>query len=167
MAKSMHVGYSDTVFTGGGDDTATVNLVLNPEDFRAVPSDAGEFVAVNITTPTDQPEIIRISQRKIANIYANTDIDPAAYISTRSGTATLLELRGVIREDDSVDAAYVKLIPYRLGTTLSLPTYAGFDQDVAFAAVMRHLNLLFGGKDNSPGRINALMHGVLRPNDFL
>jgi len=131
-----------------------------------VSSVPGETVTANRTSPLDQPETYRFSQKEIKDVYAATDIDPSARMATKAGRATLIELRGAWAETDSVDVTYRKLIPYKVGIQFTMPTNASVTADMALAAILRAYGLVFETGTVTSAGINNILHGALRKADL-
>lgn len=166
MTKSIATGYTDTAIAGNPAMTVTVGKLNYLSDFRKSSVSPTEVLATNVTCPVDQPETIRISQKPITNIYANLDVDPSGYLPNKKGTATLLELREIWVETDSVDATYRKYIPAKVGITLQLPQYAGVTAAMAQTLALRAFSLILElGVVDTTG-MDALMRGVLAKKDM-
>jgi len=166
MAKSFVIGPTDTVIAGNSGP-AEVNTNLNfADDFRIVSSQAGEVIATNVTCPVDQPETLRFSQRRIANVYNGTDIDQSAFLPTRDGTATLIELRQRWIEVDSEDSTYRKAVPVKAAITLTVPSYGNVSAAQVQDLVYRAFSALFYTGTPGPEGIADLLHGVLARPDL-
>lgn len=166
MTKSVTVGYTDTTITGNPAMSVTVGKLNYLVDFRKSATSATEVIASNVTCPVDQPETLRISQKPISNIYANLDVDPSGYLPNKKGTATLLELRELWVETDSVDATYKKYIPVKVGITVQLPQYAAVTAALAQTAVLRAFGSIFElGVVDTKG-VDALIRGILSKADM-
>jgi len=161
MTKTIVTGPTDTAFSGSTAMTVPVPGLNWFTDYRVRTSQPGEVVFTNVTTPTDQAETVRFSQRAKKDIYSGTGIDQAAYLPVRSGLSTLIELRQTWVETDSGDATYRKLIPVRVGITLDLPTYGNITAAQALVLTERAVSCLFErGTVNSTG-LGALQRGIL------
>jgi len=166
MTKSIVTGPTDTAFSGSTTLAVPIPGLNWTADFRMLPSSPGEVVATNVTTPVDQPETVRFSQRAKANIYQGTNIDPTAYLPVKNGTSTLLELRQTLVETDSGDASYRKLIPVRAAITLDIPSYGNVTAAMVLSLVQRAVALAFEkGVVTSTG-LSAIQRGVLKKVDL-
>lgn len=166
MAKTIGTGYTDTAIGGFANNPQTLPAINWSVDHSPIVEVPGEVVTTNLSCPVDQPETFRFAQRKVANVYASTDVDPSAYLPVRQGTSTLVELREVWVETDSTDATYKKLIPVKCGITLTLPAYGGITADMALALARRALAGTFEtGVATSTG-FAALLRGVMKKKDL-
>lgn len=166
MTKSIATGYTDTAIAGNPAMTVTVGKLNYGADFRKSSVASAEVIATNVTCPVDQPETLRISQKPISNIYANLDVDPSGYLPNKKGSATLLEMREIWVETDSVDATYRKYIPVKVGLTLQLPQYAAVTSALAQAAALRAVSMLFEQGVVDTTGMDALIRGVLAKKDM-
>lgn len=167
MAKVIATGTTDTAFAGSTALTVPIPGLNWGVDFRSLSSVPGEVIATNLSSPMDQPETFRFSQRAKANIYAGTDIDVSAYLPTRQGLDTLIECREVWVETDTLDSTYRKLMPGKCGITLSFPAYGNVTPEMVLSLLKRTVAAAFEqGVVTSTG-ISALQHGVLRKSNLL
>lgn len=166
MTKSIATGYTDTAISGNPAMTVTVGKLNFATDHRVVSEVPGEIVTSNVTCPIDQPETFRFSQKEIANVYAQTNIDPSARLPITNGKATLLELREVWVETDSTDATYRKLIPVKVGIQFTIPAYGSITADMAMVAILRAAGLIFETGTVTSAGVNNINHGVLRKADL-
>lgn len=143
MAKTIAKGPTDTAFSGSTTLTVPIPGLNWTTDFRPLSKVPGEVVAVNVTCPVDQPETIRFSQRKIANVYNGINLDPAVHLPVKAGTATLIELRQLWVETDSVDTTYRKVIPVKVGITLTLPAYGNVTATMCLDTLKRAVAATF------------------------
>lgn len=166
MAKSIATGYTDTAIAGNPAMQVVVGKLNFASDHRVVSEVPGEIVTSNVTCPVDQPETFRFSQKEIANVYAQTNIDPSARLSITNGKATLLELREVWVETDSVDTTYRKLIPVKVGIQFTIPSYGNVTQAMILTALLRAYGLIFETGTVTDVGVNNINHGVLRKADL-
>lgn len=162
MTKSIAPGYTDTAiegFTALGVNHPAINW---SEDFRVLSDQPGEVVLINVVSPVDQPETVRFAQRKVNNVYAGTDIDPSAYLPSRQGTATVVQVRDVLAETSSTDENHRLLAPISCGITLTAPSYVGITPDIAANLLKRAFACFFEEADATTDGVDALLHGVLK-----
>lgn len=161
MTKSISQGYTDTAIGG----FSVVECDLPPlnwgADFKVLSNVPGEVVATNLTSPVDQAETFRWSQKLVPNVYSGTDIDPTAYLPSRRGTSTLIELRGTWVETDSVDPMYRKAMPFRCGIVIAVPSYGNITATMVLNALKRTVSAAFEQGVSTDSGINALQHGVM------
>lgn len=166
MAKTIVHGYTDTAIAGNPAMSVTVGKYNFPTDFRVVSDVPGETRLVNITCPVDQPETLRFSQRKVANIYKGApDIDPSAYLPVKNGTATLMETQVTWSEEDSVTGGRL-LFPLRVGTIVTVPSYGGISDAEVLNLVLRSFGLPFQTGTVTSAGLAALIRGVMRKSDL-
>lgn len=161
MAKTIAVGYTDTAIGGFASLAPSLGVLNWGVDLKTLSKVPGEIVASNVTSPTDQPETIRLAQRKVSDVYAGTSIDPLGYLPSRQGTSTLIELREVWVETSSTDETYRKYIPFRCGLSFTLPIYGGITAAMAQTAVLRTVAALFERATSDTTGMTAIQRGVL------
>lgn len=167
MAKTVAMGYTDTAIDGFTSLDVSCAALNFEEDFEVESAVPGEVIAKNVKAPVDRPETIRWTQRKVANIYAgNSDIDVSAYLPSRQGTSTLIELRNITEETSSTDDAYRKLIPMRVGLSFTLPSYSGITAAMAKDQILRCVAAMFDQADVTDARIASLQRGIMSPTDL-
>lgn len=167
MAKSIATGYTDTAISGNPAMTVTVGKLNFGVDYLVQPgSSTSEVNLVNATSPRDQQETIRFAQKSVKDIYTGTDIESDARVSVKGGLDTLLELRGVWLETDSVDATYRKLIPYKVGLQFRMPNYSSVTPAMALAQVLRAYGLAFETGTTTEAGINRILHSNLMKADL-
>lgn len=162
MTLSIEHGPNDTAVGG----LATVSLTVPPHnydtDFRQTVSGPGLVVYTDVTSPTDQPSMLRIAQSERPNIYAGTSIDPSVFLPTKKGTDTIIEVREIWKEVDSTDLAFVRMFPVRAALTLTVPNYGSISDEDVEALVGRVVAALFDqGAATTDTGITALLHGVV------
>lgn len=135
--------------------------LFNPKDLRVLAESASEVVNTLVVAPVDQPVTFRTSQRKVANVFTGFDIDVPPTQTVKSGLATLVEVRHVLKDTLSDSTC---LLPIRVGLTVTAPAYAGltsgYIQGVVMEAVSAFLYEPTDG-DLEHDRITDLLHGVV------
>lgn len=131
-------------------------------DYGVVEDSPGTFKLRDLTSPRDQEWTIRVAQKPRANVYAGSSIDPAKYLSSRSGIDTLVELLGTAVEVDSVSGAE-EYVPVRFALSMTVP-----DASVITAAnvktMLAHLLGGLGAFDAtgwSDSGLTGLLNGVV------
>lgn len=166
LAKVIANGFTDTAIAGAPAMTVAVGKLNFAADWRVLSDQPGEAILINRTSPFDQQESIRFSQREVKDVYAGSDIDPAARATTKSGKSTYIELKGVWSETDTVDATYQRLLPYKVGITLNVPTNSSVTADMALAQFLRAMGSVFETGTVTSAGINNLLRGVLKKADL-
>jgi len=161
MTKSISLGFTDTAIGGYASVAVTLPALNWSADHNLLSNNPGEVITTNLTSPVDQPETFRFSQRKVSNVYAGLDIDPSAYLPTRQGSSTLIELRENWVETDSVDAMYRKIIPVRCGISFTLPSYGNVTAAMALELLYRTLSAAFEQGVTDETGMAALLRGVM------
>lgn len=123
MTKTITPGPDNTWDTSAGN--AHVDFPVNCPDwdgeFAIVSQSPTEIVYTDLTSPTDQPSTRRLAVRKIANIYAGTDVAPSQQLANRAGRQILLELREMWKETSDTDDSYVSYGPARFTAGITVP----------------------------------------------
>lgn len=163
MAKVLSYGPNDTPVEGVTNLTLTVPPLNFDADFRTLEDEPGRWVAIDVTSPQDQPSTLRIAQQSRPNVYAGTSIDPSVFLPTKKGLDTIIEIREVWSDTESTDPTYLRLAPVRAAITLTLPDSSLVTEDSVMRLVGRAVAALFaqGDATHSAG-ISALLHGVVR-----
>lgn len=164
MARTVSTGTNGTAQAGITPLTFAMNPVNFTADFKIIEDGPGKVIYTDLTAPLDQPSTIRIAQQNKANVYAGTSIDPSVYAASKSGTDTIVELREVWRETDSVDTTYQVDLPMRGALTLSIPNASQISAAMVetFAKRLVAAALYAQGVQTPSTGINALLHGVVK-----
>lgn len=167
MAKVLVKGPTDTPFAGSTALTLPIPGLNWTTDFRRQPvGPTGEVIAVNVTAPTDQPETVRFSQRAVPNVYAGQAIDAASQLPSKTGTATLIELKQNWVQTDSVDALYRRAIPMKCTIALTLPTYGDITADMVLDLLKRTVACAFEKGVVTSSGLAAIQRGILSKTDL-
>lgn len=171
MTRSIDRGVGTETTINGIAGTEKIGVTFtNPKDLRVVSESPGESLLTLVTSPVDQPCTFRTSVKDVANIYNGSDIDPSAYLPSKRGQTTYVELREVWKETDSGDPSWSKLMPVRIGISMTVPEYSGIAVlDVTTLISRAATALVFQPSDNALtlDRIASLMRGVLRPKNVV
>lgn len=164
MTKSVVTGTNGTAQAGITPLTFAMNPINFAADFRIIEEGPGKVVYTDVTAPQDQPSTIRIAQQGISNVYANTSIDPSVFLPTKAGTATLVQVREVWRETDSVDLLFQHDFPVSAGLTLNLPNASQVTAAMVETLVKRLVAaaLYAQGVQTSGTGVAALLRGVVK-----
>lgn len=160
--KSISTGVTDTPIVDFDGVDVSLPALNFGEDLEILSEQPGEIVYTNVTAPTDQPEVIRLARRQIANIYTGTSIDPSAYLPTRRGVHLLGEVRQTWVETDSVDSAYRRFMPLRVTIGISAPAYGNIASSDVMDLVHRAAASLYSRGDDTDAGMARLLRGVLR-----
>lgn len=162
MSFVLGYGPNGTAVDGVTDVTFPVAPLNYDADFRVLEEGPGKVVLTDITSPLNQPSTLRIAQSVRANVYANTEIDSSAYLSSKRGSDTIIEVREVWSKTESTDPSYERLFPVRCAITLTVPTDAIIDATSVKRLVARTVAGLATMGDNTyEDGIDALLHGVV------
>lgn len=165
MSRSVTTGVTDTAQAGITPLTFAMSPVNFSTDYKPVGDGSdGSIVYTNVTTPADQLETIRIAQRARANVYSGTSIDPSVYVANKAGIDTVVGIRAILRETDSVDVAYQRDLPLAASLTLQLPVAAQVTSTVVENLVKRLVAaaLYAQGVQTPTTGIVALQHGIVK-----
>lgn len=162
MSRTLTHGPNGTPIEGLSTVTIAPAPINFAEDLRVVESGPGRVVYTDVTSPQDQPSTLRIAQQSKPNVYAGTSIDPAAFLATKQGIDTVVEIREVWSEVDSTDSTYLKLIPVRAAITLNLPVASQVTSTEVALLVNRVVAALFAQGDATiADGLTDLLHGVV------
>jgi len=140
-------------------DTIDVQLVNFTEDFIVLSDDPGQAIYSDVTSPTDQPSIVRVSVKPRPNIYAGTDIDASMAIPNKGGLEVFVEVRDVLNVVDDDDASYLRQIPVRFAVAASLPRHPLFTAEQAEFMLARAVGAFLSIEDRGLVGLEAILHG--------
>lgn len=168
MADSFNVSYGFTA------STTTVNLprpALNYADDFTVKTDSSnskrtsECVLTNITSPLDQPEILRYSIEDINDIYSGTTINPSFMSQSKKGFSLLVQLNEVVRVTDSANPSFTLDLPVSVHAVIKAPKNRFITAAMLQSLHCRLLGAFFTTEDttNSPDMLARMIRGSLNP----
>lgn len=167
MAKSTSLGFTDTTVEGVASLTFPRAVLNLGADFRVKSTQPGrEVILTNITSPTDQPERIRIAYADVNNIYTGTGIEASVFSPTKKGVSILAQLTEVLSVTDSVDAAYRVDLPLSYHLVIKVPNSAYVTGEVVQSGIGRLLSGLFDTGSTEVDRLDAILRGSLLPSDL-
>lgn len=163
MTRAISPGYTDTPIEGV-TSISTYSPPLNlAADFRVQSQSPSEVVLINTTTPVDQPETFRFSQKLRQDVYAGTGIEASAKLPSSVGYQQLIELRQVHAITDSADVTLRKLAPIRVGIAIDVPRDVTINHAAVLNMVKRAISGLYDQGVGTSSRVNDLLHGVQKP----
>lgn len=166
MAKVLSVNYTDTAVTGGTEVKLTLPQLNYGADFRVTKDEPNEAIITNLTSPIDQPERFRFAHSNVVDVYRNTGIDPTLYYPSRKGTQVLCQLTDVYKVTDTVDAAYLALLPVEAHLVIKIPNNDLMSPDVVQALFSRMLAGLYETTTNDDIRLRSMLRGALLPSSL-
>lgn len=167
MSKTKSVGYTDTP-VAGVTELAFPRQVLNfNKDYRAkTDSSSKEIVLVNLTSPLDRPEKIRIAHSDIANVYSNSGIDASLSAPTKRGVSILCQETNVVSITDATDPDYRIDLPVSYHLVIKVPASEFISATEVQEGLGRLLSSLFDTGSDELSRLEAILRGSLEPADL-
>lgn len=163
MAKSLNKGIDSTL------DAPGVTLPIAGIKFglthRVKSESPAEAVLVNITSPLDRMETVRLGYTEVADVYKNTSIYDSVRGPSKQGVQILGQLSEVWTLSDSVDATYRVDLPVKGHLVLTVPACEYITQNDILAFVGRVISTLYDG-ETGDWRIADLLRGALVPKDL-
>lgn len=166
MVKQINLGITDTPVSGVSD-LSLERAVLNfSADFRVKSQTPDEVVLVNLNSPADRPETIRISRREINNVYQATfgrGISPNVQASSTQGTELLVQWNGTFIAQDTEDPDFEQHLPMQTHLVVKAPK--GLTADDLKLAIGRLISALFdeGPANTADAGLEAKLRGALTP----
>lgn len=166
MVKEINLGIIDTPVPGVSElslDRAVLNFTT---DFRVKSQSPDEVVLVNLNSPADRPETIRISRREINNVYQATfgrGISPNVQASSTQGVELLVQWNGTFLAHDTEDPDFEQHLPIQAHMVVKSPK--GLGADDLKIAIGRLISSLFdeGTADKADAGLEAKLRGALTP----
>lgn len=157
-------------FTDKISDTKNIAVpqLSYSSDYSIKNETASEVVLTNVTSPLDQPELIRFAENPIRDIYKNSNVDPAARSAATQGVSLLVQNIPILRvtpadSSNCCNMGYLDF-PIPIHTVVQAPLSPYVSLDNIYAALLRHFASFFGeGADVTNARLGALLRGALKP----
>lgn len=166
MTKTISWGHTDTPVDGVSTLSLARPVINFNEDFRVKAEKSGEVVLVNLTTPLDRPEQIRIATSDIKDVYMSTDIDPSVYAPSKRGVSILAQITDTLSVNDSTDADFRVDLPVSAHLVIKVPASEYISADKVEALVARLISSLYETGSNQATRLDSLLRGSLVPRDI-
>lgn len=166
MAKVINKGYTDTPVSGVTSLTFPRAILNFKEDFRVKGNQPNEAVLVNITSPVDRPESIRIASSNITNVYTGTSIEPSLCAPTKRGISVLAQVTDIISVTDDTDPDYRIDLPVSYHVVIKIPANENLTSTLIQEGLGRLVSTLFDTGSTTLTRIEALIRGSLVPTDI-
>lgn len=166
MAFTTSYGYTDSITT---PKSVSIPDLDYAKDFAVTKDTADEVILTNVTSPVDQPEIIRFGYQSVGNVYTNTGIDPSFVSVTRKGISVVAQVNDILRVTSDTDGteccAPVQYdLPIQSHFVIKVPLNQNITADVALAAAKRAFATLFATGSVTSERLNAMLRDALKPS---
>lgn len=125
--------------------------VLDLGNFAEENSPAMSTNYKNITSPTDQPESVRIATRVVKNVYTGSGVLPSFVSTTKEGVSSLIQVKDILTvqpDYDSTSASESCCTPWRIdlpakvNITIQVPKSRYFGSTEAMAVIDRAIAIL-------------------------
>lgn len=167
MAKTISKNYTDTGVTGVTSLTVPLSILNYPADYRVKMDEPDEMRLVNVTSPLDRPETIRIARNDVSDIYRGTSIERSVQSVQKSGVSVLCQLTDIYKySDTSVADAQEEYLPISGHIVLKFPKHEAMTASVLLDFVKRLLATLYPTGSTSDSRLSAIIRGSLKPTDM-
>lgn len=137
-------------------------------DFAIAEDEAGRTVITNITSPIDQPETIRYQYQNVANIYANSGIDPSLMSQNKTGFSVVVQVNDTLRvSDDSEGSIRTLDLPCTAHLVFKFPKSQYIGSTEIETVIARTIGALASTDSASlSSHINALARSATRPAEM-
>lgn len=156
-----------TLGVGSGQNTNCTSITpvfADVANFKYVRDDPGETIRACIAAGLDQPSKIRLAFSEVANIFANSGIEPTQGTSLK-GSSLLCQLTETWKVYDDADATVVPYyLPASAHMVIKFPNHALVTGTVVAALVHRLLGGMYPAAATSLSTVMApLLRGALKP----
>lgn len=164
MAITTSFGYTDSI---GTTKNIAIPDLSYTTDFAITKEVADEVVLTNRTSPIDQPETIRFGYQNVANVYANTGIDPSYMSVSRRGVSLVAQVNDILRVscDGGENACNLSIIdlPMTAHIVVKVPLIQYVTAELAMGTVNRAISSLYDTGKTSTSRLEAMLRHALTP----
>lgn len=160
MSKTINVGYTDTI--------SVTKSLARPDlsyaaDFRVKSNEPAEVILVNLTSPIDRPETVRLGYTEVKDVYKNTSIDPSVMAPSKKGIQILAQVNDTFSLTDSVDPTYRVDLPVSAHIIVKIPCCEYITPLQVDQLVSRAVSSLFDTGAITDTRISQMLKGSLVP----
>lgn len=162
MTRTVTKGYADTAVSGVSSLVQDLPVLNWTADWRVLVNEPEELVAMNMTTPFDQPETFRFASRAVKNIYQGADdiIGVGNRLDNVSGQAIVVQLREVHAITDTSDSTFRRLAPITVGITMTIPNDVSTTSANVLGMVRRACAGLYEQGVSTDTGVTALIKGI-------
>lgn len=164
MAKQLNYGYTDTPISGVTQLSLPRAVVNFKADYRVREDEPDNAILTNLTVPQGKPEKFRWSYQEIADVYRNTDIEPALRTQTKRGVQILCQLTETWNVTDTEDPTYNVALPVSAHVVLKIPNSDSISAENVQYLLGRLISGLYDQGSEQTDRLAALFRGSLMPS---
>lgn len=169
MAHVVNMNVTDTAQTT--PNTWSKPVALNYGQDYAVTTDSANNVQLSYKrAPFDAPQRVRFAATPVANIYANTDVDPSYQLPNKRGISLLAQLTQVVTVTDDVDPTYRVDLPLEAHMVIRIPKTSLLSDSQLFSVAERAYSLIFDASRgvDAPESLwfTDLIRGTMRPKSL-
>lgn len=152
MAITKSWGYKNPVSTYKKDIP-----VLDNADFAVTETATMSTSYTNITSPIDQAETVKVSTKKVNNVYSGSGVMPSYMAVTKEGVQSLIQVRDIysIQSDGTTSSTGESCcspwridLPSKVNITIQVPKSQYFGAAEAMAVINRAIGVLQHAADD-------------------
>lgn len=166
MARVVTKNFHDTPISGVTSLSFPRGLVNFKADFSEKSRSATEYVATNLRSPLDAPEIIRWGNSRIADVYRNSGVSKQNQPAAVQGFSLLAQETFIATVTDTVDTTYKVDLPISAHLVFKAPTHENVTADLLLTALGRLVSSLYSTGSVAPDRLEGLIRGALAPTEI-
>lgn len=166
MAKVLSFNHVDTPISGVTTNQVNLALVNFGADFRVEKMASDEVVITNLRSPLGDPERFRHAYSTVANVYKNTEIEPALRSQNTRGVRLLIQHTDIASVVDAADPTFLVKVPFKANLTLEIPANEYVTATNVKDYMLRSLTGMFETGSNTSARLEAELRGSLLPIDM-
>lgn len=168
MAKVVNMNANDTLISGAAT-TITIQPLNYGKDWVKTQNTAGTAVLTYMNSPTDAKQTIRYATTPIANVYANTTVDPSYQLPNKRGVSIVAQLNHVVTVTDDSDSEYQVELPIEAHVVMRIPQTSLLSDTQLFYIVKRAISTLID--EQTPAnpetyRFSQLIRGAMVPDNL-
>lgn len=164
---SYTLDYGFTPATTTVEHKLPVDVFKWSNDFNTKSATTSETILVNLTSPIDRTESIRVAASEVKNIYNGLGIDSDFYLPSTKGVSILSQLRQTWKYSDPANPANpVYYLPFTAQLTLRVPQSEFVSADDVLKGIERLIGSLFDTESTSTSRLASLLRECVKPSDM-
>jgi hypothetical protein len=125
----------------------------------------GEATLTNTTVALGYDESLKLSSKKVANVYSSANIDNALRAPNKQGRSILISLDEIWKETDSTDATYEVALPMHGHIVLRVPSNSTLTYDDVLDFLLRLVSFAFAENTATSSRVRDMIKGALVPDE--
>ena len=141
--------------------------VLSKADYAVTETATMSTTYTNISSPIDQAETVKVSTKKVNNVYSGSGVMPSYMAVTKEGVQSLIQVKDIysVQSDGTTSSASESCctpwridLPTKVNITIQIPKSQYFGASEAATVISRAIGVLQQAADDTT-TLNEILRG--------